>query len=445
MQESEPEKCRHSFQLLKEHLRRAWKTRPKSDFFRDTDNGGEFVGYVDFDDVGFRLRAHNYVGYISLGDIELTILPKYLMPQGSDAVNDYETERMGFKELMYLLRYAYNVPSTYKEISSIGYDIKQEILEFFIYVFSSEADEKLKRHQYRRYENISENLPIIKGKIMFAEHVKQNVVKSRMDRMYCSFDTYTEDNAFNRFVKYVCKKLMARTKVEINKRNLRNILNLLIDVSDEIISKSEASRIVLTRLEGDLEPILNWCKIFLNEGLLNPKGNKSDVNSILLNMDRVFEGFICKFLQKNFIEYKFQPQFSRDYLAMTGSGESVFRMSYDILGILKNREIIIDTKNKRTNFSSPDLKGGVSQHDLYQMSSYAMRRKCKNVILIYPKSIGDSGADAVQYFIKDEFDESGVPIKVSCEQIEVSLPESESSGEKDERLVHRFNKIFQDC
>ncbi|MBK6989184.1 MAG: hypothetical protein IPH33_13750 [Bacteroidetes bacterium] len=45
--------------------------------------------------------------------------------------------------------------------------------------------------------------------------------------------------------------------------------------------------------------------------------------------------------------------------------------------------LIIDTKYKiRSN--DDGLKAGVSQSDLYQMVSYAIRRNCKNVLLLYP-------------------------------------------------------------
>ncbi len=51
----------------------------------------------------------------------------------------------------------------------------------------------------------------------------------------------------------------------------------------------------------------------------------------------------------------------------------------------RDRKIIIDTKYKvrDPNFKN-DLKKGVAQSDLYQMVSYALKRGCTELILIYP-------------------------------------------------------------
>jgi 5-methylcytosine-specific restriction enzyme subunit McrC len=48
-------------------------------------------------------------------------------------------------------------------------------------------------------------------------------------------------------------------------------------------------------------------------------------------------------------------------------------------------KVIVDTKYKirDINFKS-DLKRGIAQADLYQMVSYAFRRGCTDVLLVYP-------------------------------------------------------------
>lgn len=63
----------------------------------------------------------------------------------------------------------------------------------------------LKNHQARIEESIrdeNENLQSkIKGKINISQHIKQNVIPRREDRVYCQYQEYTVDNLENRILK----------------------------------------------------------------------------------------------------------------------------------------------------------------------------------------------------------------------------------------------------
>ena len=50
-----------------------------------------------------------------------------------------------------------------------------------------------------------------------------------------------------------------------------------------------------------------------------------------------------------------------------------------------HKKVIIDTKYKlRPNNFKSDPKKGIAQSDLYQMVSYAFKRGCTDIILVYP-------------------------------------------------------------
>lgn len=106
--------------------------------------------------------------------------------------------------------------------------------------------------------------------------------------------------------------------------------------------------------------------------------------SLLLPMEYVFEEFIAGFLEKHFSEdWEVKYQKSEMYL----TDEQIFQMQHDIFLVSKRDnsiKIIVDTKYKlRGNFKE-DKKKGVAQNDLYQMTSYAFRRGCNNILLLYP-------------------------------------------------------------
>ena len=85
-------------------------------------------------------------------------------------------------------------------------------------------------------------------------------------------------------------------------------------------------------------------------------------------------------------EWSIKYQKSDEYLA-TISGKRVFNIQHDIFLSSKysNKKIIIDTKYKlRPIEFKTDIKKGVLQNDLYQMTSYAFRRGCAEILLLYP-------------------------------------------------------------
>jgi 5-methylcytosine-specific restriction enzyme subunit McrC len=63
-------------------------------------------------------------------------------------------------------------------------------------------------------------------------------------------------------------------------------------------------------------------------------------------------------------------------------------MQHDIFLTSKTadrRKVIIDTKYKLRSLDfKNDIKKGIAQADLYQMTSYAFRRGCTDILLFYP-------------------------------------------------------------
>src|SRR5690606_10874020 len=105
---------------------------------------------------------------------------------------------------------------------------------------------------------------------------------------------------------------------------------------------------------------------------------------LLLPMEYVFEDFIAGFVEKHFSEdWEVKYQKSDMYL----TDEKAFQLQHDIFLVSKSNDsvkIIVDTKYKlRGNFKE-DKKKGIAQSDLYQMTSYAFRKGCKHVLLLYP-------------------------------------------------------------
>lgn len=73
-----------------------------------------------------------------------------------------------------------------------------------------------------REENLQSK---VRGRILFQNHLKQNVFNKREDRVFCRYQEYTTDIPENRLLKKA---------LELAKSSLLDIPSLKKDVSDEI-------------------------------------------------------------------------------------------------------------------------------------------------------------------------------------------------------------------
>ena len=94
-------------------------------------------------------------------------------------------------------------------------------------------------------------------------------------------------------------------------------------------------------------------------------------------MEYIFEDFISGFLENKFSS-DWNVEYQKSNMNLSTNPEA-FRMQHDIFLTSrrdKTKKIIVDTKYKlRDSNFKEDKKKGISQADLYQMVSYALRKK----------------------------------------------------------------------
>ena len=127
--------------------------------------------------------------------------------------------------------------------------------------------------------------------------------------------------------------------------------------------------------------------------------------------------FVAGILETHFKEeWKIHYQKSDLYLS---DSPLAFNLQQDIFlqnRVDDSRKIIIDAKYKmRQQDFKNESKKGISQSDLYQMVSYAYKRGCSEVILIYP-NINEEVLEPDIFEIKSGFDPS---IRVTIRAIEI--------------------------
>ena len=332
------------------------------------------------------LKANSYVGVIRVGSKIIQIIPK--IAKGEEGGEDYN--RLAISNLLYMLSFTKKLSIKEADLASLK-RVDGNFFEVLIYLFAKNLLSLIQNNVSKEYVTKEDNLPFIKGKLQFSDHIKLNSVTRT--NFFLRYDEFCEDNLLNRIFKYAVHLLMNSSSNFKNLKLLQELQLLFCDISLQKVVAEDFKKVNLTRLNKVYEPVLNLAKIFINQSSLEMSADNISTFSFVFDMNYLFEEYVGEMIKrscydqyasitlqkptKNLVEEKLVDG--------VGMG-SVFNMRPDIvLGKnYRNHELIIDTKYKiRLN---NDKKEGVSQADMYQMNAYSKKYDCPNIILLYPQT-----------------------------------------------------------
>lgn len=252
---------------------------------------------------------------------------------------------------------------------------KQPFLEILIAHYANILLNALQRHIPHHYETKEENLPAVRGRILFAKN--QLVNMGNLARVYCQFDEFTSDNLLNQTFKFVAQALCLLTAVPATRARLNKILAIYEDVELRSISYAQAKKILLNRNQLIFKDVLDLALLFLQHSTISMHNKTFTHLAILFDMNKLFEEFVATVLERTF-PGQVQTQKSRTIIDSIGDYANT---SYSIRpDILFRNDTIIDTKYKILDL--PDNKP--SEADIYQMLAYNRFFNRRNIILCYP-------------------------------------------------------------
>ena len=249
---------------------------------------------------------------------------------------------------------------------------KMSILEIFISMFLDELSSLLKKGIKSDYVNFSDNLNFLKGKLVISEQIYKNIIHK--NRFYVKYDEFTNDIEINQIIKTTLESLYKISSY--NKQRIRKFLSVFDKVSKHKNYKIFFKCYCINRQTKHYEQALLWCKIFLLKNSFTPYSGDNLAFAFLFDMNRLFENYVGKFIQKNYENVKLQ--YFKKYLVYSPKS---FKLIPDIF-IAGESKIIADTKWKIVG--SPKE---ISQADLYQLYTYGKKYNCYRLFLIYPKAI----------------------------------------------------------
>jgi len=383
-----------SFEGLEGFLDEIWNSREKNSFYSENGNGKiESQRFLQFIHKSNELKSNKYVGVIHYEGNKINLLPKIFF----DSEKEYQTNEVNQiqNHILWWLSYCRKIkfPNYQAALGSA----KSDFFEVLIYLFSKYTRELLNSSIYQQYEEVNRELSFIKGRLNTNEYLNESLSKGKWHKLNCTYDAFVFDNEFNRIIKYVTTLLFNVTSSQDSKKNLREILFILDEVSDARATAEQCSRISFNPMFGEFETVRDYCQLFLTNCISFDYKNDLKLFAFLLPMEYVFEDFIFGFIDKELEKVTAKAQRSDTYL---DEGKA-FNLKPDLWLKTDHKSLIADTKYKIVYSDEKDPKKGISQNDLYQMLAYAVRFEVDEIILFYPNTIKQGQEEETELTIKD--------------------------------------------
>ena len=377
------------------------------------------------------LQAQNYVGIITTrkGTV-LEILPK--VDLSSNENNKKKINEETKKVFLNMLRTWRGLSKVQIGQTSINELPRFNMLEAFIRLFLNNLVALTRRGIARHYQPVDRNLPCLKGRLLFPQHLRVNLANQA--RFYVRYDEFSADQPANRLIRSAIHKLMPMARQPENQQLLYQ-LRLCFDEIPLSTQRqqwqNDWDKHRIDRSMPHYDPVMPWIRLFLfGHGLATYKGKHVN-QSLLFPMEEVFEDFVAFHFRKNQNQFSVRTQGPQKPLARLEGEYEAFQMKPDIsLTSFDNPDdviYILDTKWKRINEYAGYANRDISQDDMYQLYSYGKKYGCKKVALIYPRT--DKFKDPFHY----NFDEK---LSLFCFPFDVKHPKNSVNY-----IITRLQKI----
>jgi len=336
----------------------------------------EIIRIIDLKNNGIFKWGNNYVapqqwvGVISFSNFSIEILPK--ISTEKDANKSKEV-------LLYMLKVAYDIP-TKKNISGEVDLVKNGLIEILITNYIKKIEQYVKTGLSHSYKKNIQSTKAIKGSVDFSRQMNKNILVPT--KFICKYSKLDINNNLNQLIKFV---LLEMKKISKDSNNVRQLSNILLHFRDvETLSREEIAqiKIIFNRNTIRTKEIIEFSKLFIDGQSISLNSGEHRVDSLLFDMNKIFELYIFKCCKKLFGNNVLFQNKKYYLLENKNNGNKKILLKPDILiKDDKDGDVIIDTKWKIINSFA-------KESDIYQMNAYLSGiPKSKIAMLIYPQII----------------------------------------------------------
>lgn len=323
------------------------------------------------------IKFAQYCGVISLGNLSLDILPK---------IYGKETEPGICRRILVQLLAKARAIKIHKGESAYLSLQKETLLDLFILQFCRLLNKELMQGMIRCYEKKNENLNVIRGRLVLGQQLKQNL--AHKERLYCQYDVLSENTLHNQVIKYVLRHLVRVATGVLAKKRLAELLMRFDEIDDVSVSLQMLDSLSFDRTTNRYKQVFEQCRWFIEGFYPDVVVGANSCMTLLFDMNKLFESYVAAVFKKMVYAdgKRLRVQGPQRYMVRRDDrDEQVFLMKPDMAFLDENNDLIAIADAKWKMLDEREKKMGISQADLYQMASYAIRYDVDRLALIYPR------------------------------------------------------------
>lgn len=366
-------------------------------------------------------RSTNWVGTLGLGPRSIEVVPKIDASDGP--VSDARTR----ENLLCMIARAGLVPVTQADIAKMAGSGKP-LLSSFMDLYVDNLMREWRRGAVREYITRSENRTFLRGKLLFQDQLRLNLVQRQ--RFFTSCDECIEDGPVSRLLKAAlvcCRKQKICDGVS---RKARGLLHDFDGIAPVDFSPEELAQIQVNRQIIRFESLINLAKLIVKT--ISPRSSENGRNmySLMFDMNEVFERFIAAELKRALGDTGvsvISQVGGKSLLLKNGQGK--FNLRPDI-GVFSEEKAVcvLDTKWKRLDLSKSHAN--ISQADMYQMYAYGKEFDSPVTVLIYPR-FGELPEKIAEYAHNPDTDMGSPGRIILVRTVDISSPISSPDVQKE--------------
>lgn len=341
--------------------------------------------YIDISDIspnGIRIKAKNYVGILPLSEgYIVTVSPKAPVEDFLYILYRAQGRKVSIRE--------------FEEITSIGEKPAKEypnIFHFLTSVLLVEL-EKIRTFGFLKKSRFCTQSRMLKGKVLVKETAKYWMAGDK-SKIVCGNFELSKDNPENRAIKFTLQMLLTlyfkslgETRDDFFEKYrwfedipLERGIEFINDVEEAISYKT------IPNSRSYYYDILNLCMFFVTHSTLDYTSAKQvRVRSFVVDMNKVFEEYLCNVLKDGLTEPYSLKRYSK---APLFDNTEKYYVEPDYL-LLEDGKI--------TAIADAKYKPEPTTDDFYQVLVYADRYNVTNALLIYPSWSGTTYTESYRF------------------------------------------------
>jgi 5-methylcytosine-specific restriction enzyme subunit McrC len=280
-----------------------------------------------------------------------------------------------------MLAYVYDFwEADFFKNEEVHYKKDQLLFEPFVSLFADLTERRIRRGLFQDYIRREENLAVLKGRLLFNPHVRDNHLR-RPERAFCAYYENTCDIEDNQIIRWTTSKITTSLFSGTVARRLIANFHQMDPVSLVEPASSIFARRHYHRLNDDYRRLHNLCRLLLDGCSFSEQIGDVRFRGFLIDMNVLFEKFVTKaFITKS-------RKLSGIPLAIGWQDSSLLSEPGSIYKLKVKPDITVRSAEQLISIVDAKYKkavGAYENHDFYQVISYATGLACPRTHLIYP-------------------------------------------------------------